>query len=54
VWHFVCATDGYFAFGGCHKTLIKKFSTIDDLRELYKQYIGYGYAPVVQQLELAL
>ena len=54
VWHFVCAKDGYFAFGGCHKTLIKKFSTIDDLRALYKQYIGYGYAPVIQQLELAL
>ena len=54
VWHFVCAQDGYYAFGGCHKPLIKRFDTIDELRALYREYIGYGYAPIAQQLELAV
>ena len=54
VWHFVCASDGFYAFGGCHKTLINKFLTIDELRAEYSKFIGYGYAPIAQQLELAL
>ena len=54
VWHFVCAQDGYYAFGGCHKPLIKRFDTIDELRALYREYIGYGYAPIAQQLQLAV
>ena len=54
VWHFVCASDGFYAFGGCHKPLVKRFDNIEELRALYKQYIGYGYSPIGQQLELAL
>ena len=54
VWHFVEASDGCYAFGGCHKPLIKKFESIDKMRVFYKQMIGYGYAPVMQQLSLAI
>jgi len=53
-WHFVEATDGFYAFGGCHKPLVKRFATADELRDLYRSYIRYGYTPVVEQLELPL
>ena len=51
-WHFVECPDGFYAFGGCHKPLVKRFDTIEELRALYKSYLGYGYTHVVQQLEL--
>lgn len=54
VWHFVCAPDGFYAFGGCHKPLIKKFDAINDMRNFYKQMLEYGYSPIAQQLELAV
>ena len=54
VWHFVEASDGYYAFGGCHRPLIKRFDSIEQLRSLYRSYLGYGYAPLAEQLELAL
>ena len=44
-WHFCQTSDGYFAFGGCHRPLVKKFSTIKELRTLYKNYLSYGYKP---------
>ena len=53
-WHFVQTTDGFYAFGGCHKPLIKRFDTLEELRALSKSYQGYGYKPVSEQLELAL
>ena len=55
-WHFVQAPDGFYAFGGCHKPLVKRFDTIDQLRSLYSSYVKYGYSPVTSnvQLELAL
>lgn len=54
VWHFVEAPDGFYAFGGCHRPLVKRFASVDELRALYRSYIGYGYAPMTQQLELSL
>ena len=54
VWHFIQAPDGCYAFGGCHKPLIKKFTSVEDMRVFYKQMIGYGYAPMMQQLELGI
>ena len=54
VWYFVEANDGYYAFGGCHRPLVKRFDTIEDLRALYQSYLGYGYAPLTEQLELPL
>lgn len=54
VWHFVQASDGCYAFGGCHKPLIKKFTSIEDMRVFYKQMIGYGYSPQMTQLELSI
>ena len=53
-WHFVEAPDGFYAFGGCHRPLVKRFASVDDLRALYRSYIGYGYTPLAQQLELPL
>jgi len=54
VWHFVECTDGYYAFGGCHVPLIKRFDTVDELRELYRSYIGYGYTQMVSMSQLEL
>ena len=54
VWNFAEAPDGFYAFGGCHKPLIKKFANIEDMRAFYKQMIGYGYSAVMQQLELSI
>jgi len=48
-WHFVQAVDGYYAFGGCHVPLVKRFTSVEELRDLYRSYIGYGYAPITQQ-----
>ena len=53
-WHFVEATDGFYAFGGCHKPLIKRFATVEELRDLYASYCSYGYVPLSEQLELPL
>ena len=54
-WYFVEGIDGYYAFGGCHKPIIKKFDTLNKLRALYAKYIEYGYttATTTKQLELA-
>ena len=54
VWHFVEAPDAWYAFGGCHRPLVKRFASVDELRALYRSYISYGYAPMTQQLELPL
>lgn len=44
-WHFCQCADGFFAFGGCHRPLVKKFTTVKELRTLYKNYLSYGYKP---------
>ena len=59
VWHFIAIGNEYYAIGGCHKPLIKRFDNVDALRAFYKQMVGYGYAPSVAaveatQLEMAL
>ena len=53
-WYFVKTAEGFFAFGGCNKPLIKRFETIDQLRSLYASYIRYGYKPVTKQEQLEL
>ena len=56
-WHFVQAPDGFYAFGGCHKPLVKRFETVQELRSLYERYVReYGYQQVADtsQLELAI
>ncbi len=53
-WHFVEAVDGFYAFGGCHRPLVKRFASADELRDLYRSYIQYGYTPLAEQLELPL
>lgn len=53
-WHFVEGADGYYAFGGCHKPLVKRFATIKELRDLYASYCSYGYVPMAEQLELPI
>ena len=45
-WHFVQTCDGWYAFGGCHRPLVKKLDSCKELRALYKNYLGYGYKPV--------
>ena len=54
VWHFVECPDGFYAFGGCHRPLVKRFETVEELRSLYRSHLGYGYTPMTQQLELSL
>lgn len=44
-WHFAQCTDGFYAFGGCHKPLVKRFDSLKELRALYKSYLSYGYKP---------
>ena len=44
-WHFVQAPDAWYAFGGCHKPLVKRFDSVKELRKLYKMYLSYGYKP---------
>ena len=54
-WHFINIDNEYFAIGGCHKALAKRFDNIADLRIFYKQMLGYGYAipgTAAEQLEL--
>ena len=53
-WHFVEGADGFYAFGGCHQPLVKRFATAEELRDLYAAYCSYGYRPVTEQLELPL
>ena len=47
VWHFVQTPEGYFAFGGCTKPNIKRLDTLDQLRAMYRNYVKYGYTPVL-------
>ena len=47
-WYFVQAADGFYAFGGCHKPLVKRFDSVDELRALYTNYVSYGYELVRQ------
>ena len=54
VWHFVSAPDGFYAFGGCHRPLVKRFESIEELRSLYRNYLGYGYSPVPTDVQLEL
>jgi len=44
-WHFAECSDGWYAFGGCHKPLVKRFTSVKQLRSLYKKYVSYGYKP---------
>ena len=54
-WYFVGGVDGFYAFGGCHQPIIKRFETREQLRALYAKYLSYGYTKLVdeKQLELA-
>ena len=54
-WHFVQAPDGFYAFGGCHKPLVKRFDTVEELRALYEFMAEKGYRQLssATQLELA-
>ena len=45
-WHFAQCSTGWFAFGGCHRPLVKKVNGIKELRALYHNYLSYGYTPV--------
>ena len=45
-WHFCQAPEGFYAFGGCHRPLVKRFDSIKELRTLYRKYLSYGYTPV--------
>ena len=54
VWHFVECSDGFYAFGGCHRPLVKRFDSIEQLRALYKSYLNYGYCPVSTEVQLSL
>ena len=57
-WHFCEVNGEYYAFGGCHKPLVKRFDTVEELQEYYQQMCAYGYAPLgmptIAQLELAV
>lgn len=44
-WHFCQCADGWYAFGGCHRPLVKRFDSVKELRALYKNYLSYGYKP---------
>ncbi len=45
VWRFVKCEDGtYFAFGGV-KPACKQFTSIEDMRACYKNWVKYGYKP---------
>ena len=44
-WHFCHCSDGWYAFGGCHKPLVKRFDNVMELRTLYRNYLTYGYKP---------
>ena len=54
VWNFVEAPDGFYAFGGCHKPLVKRFDDRESMANFYRQMISYGYSAVVTQLTLPL
>ena len=45
-WHFAQCSDGWYAFGGCHRPLVKRCDSVKELRSLYRSYLTYGYAPV--------
>ena len=44
-WHFAQCSDGFYAFGGCHRAIVKRFTSVKQLRTLYRKYLGYGYTP---------
>ena len=46
VWHFAAACGEYYAFGGCHKPLIKRFASVEELMLFYQEMVGYGYTPL--------
>jgi len=56
VWNFFESADGFFyAVGGCHRPLVKKFETRKQLDALIQSHRGYGYSDLApKQLELAL
>ena len=54
IWHFVESQEGCYAFGGCHVPLVKRFASLDELRDLYRSYLGYGYTPMTTQTRLSL
>lgn len=56
VWNFFESADGFFyAVGGCHRPLVKKFETKQQLNALIKSHRSYGYSDLApKQLELAL
>ena len=45
-WHFAKCTTGWYAYGGCHKPLVKKLAGIKELRALYRNYLNYGFQVV--------
>ena len=53
-WHFCQAPEGFYAFGGCHRPLVKRFGSIKELRDLYRSYISYGYTPRVRLMSSCL
>lgn len=46
IWHFLSINGEYWAIGGCHRPIGKRFDNVDQLRALYSQYVSYGYTPV--------
>jgi hypothetical protein len=51
VWRFVKCEDGsYFAFGGV-KPACKQFTSIDDMRACYKNWVKYGYKPGITAIK---
>ena len=54
VWNFVEAPDAFYAFGGCHKALVRRFDNRKDFDSFYTDLIGYGYRIVTSQLSLPL
>ena len=48
-WEFGQFNGSYYLIGGCHDTPPKKFKTIQELRDLYRSYLSYGYTPMDKQ-----
>lgn len=49
-WYFVQTPTAFYAFGGCngHDEIYRK-DTAEELRDMYRTWVGYGYAPVQPQ-----